>query len=268
MYTAMVFVAFVVWQCVRTLYSPAASPTLEWGSVADWFSGLATVAAVIVALNANRITRSRQLADDAVARRIDAEQITLKLASIGDDLMVLRAHTVERVRTVRLQTGAEIIQRSMIDPVFGHPNETVPRLTPSEASALIAVGAVNQAMKFNLISKRMTSHQASLNEYARQIELYEASLPHPSRLVINDGVRNDETELQGANGLEIQRRLADLESFSSHLRDYVARDLVEAADLADSLGPFLQALAPGQKVVVPDTSALRANPNFPFAQAQ
>ncbi|PTW45061.1 hypothetical protein C8J25_108153 [Sphingomonas faeni] len=239
---------------------------VDWGSVPDWLGGTATFAAVVVALSANRMINAQQRAQAATSRRINAEQITLKLSSIGDDLMVLRRHTVERIRTVDIQNNDEATRISYMDAVLGHSNEVVPRLSPSEASALISVGASALAMKFNLLAKRLAVHQITFAEYSKSLDVHEAALPAPTNLTIDAGVLNDTTPIDASAIISIRRRLANLESVSSAITKQVASDVRDAADLADEIGPFLKKIAPGQSVIIPDTAPIRSSPMFPKTQ--
>lgn len=150
----------------------------NWGSVADWFSGSASAAAVIVAVGGYGVLEWQRRRDRRDAERVAGRQIGIKLARVLNGTSDIHRHLRAPYNGPKIEgVGSEELWRT-IQPLIGLPDEPGLMLDATETNLLIKIGSTDFMMEQMLATSRYQSLVSSMREYqARYDALYQMTPP-------------------------------------------------------------------------------------------
>lgn len=160
--------------------------TLDAGTWADWFSGIMSFAAVLVALGGYCWSHKLQNADRAERQRQAAKQIAVKLCRVMNCTDDIRRHVHAEYKGPKLE-GVDAGQTwRKIHPLIGLTDEPGLQLDGSEQALLIDAKAHEFMMDLMLVISRYQSIIGSMKEYSVRYDALQSIMPAPQEW---DGAR-------------------------------------------------------------------------------
>lgn len=208
---------------------------IEWGSVAEWCSGIATAAAVIVslwlALKGDRDAAAREVR----AKRASAQKTLMKLLVVINSLEAMDRYfrTTQAAATPRQLEG----QRwRYTRPIAGMTNEGEIRFDGDEHSVFLDAGEVKFSMDLSLLAQRHAAAVEMMKEYGRARQALLALLPPP---IDSNGIEGG-VVLTREQQIALGPQVAALEAMLSDMVRYTRDDIQLGFSVGERFGPICQ----------------------------
>ena len=208
----------------------------DWGSIADWFSGGASAAAVIVAVGGYGLLEWQRRRDRKEAERLAGRQIGVKLARILNGTHDIHRHLWAPYDGPPLEgVGAHELWRT-IQPLIGLQDEPGLILDATETNLLIKMNATDFMMEQMLATSRYQSIVSSMKEYQVRYEAFYQMMPPPIAMKGQLGTHAmDEKTL-----LRLLPYTLQLEHMIQHLRQMSAENVEKCGSLAKKYHPLMK----------------------------
>jgi hypothetical protein len=209
---------------------------MDWGSVADWVSGVATAAAVIVALSGYGFLEWQRARDRRDAQRTAGRQIGIKLARVLNGTHDIYRHLWALYEGPPLGgEGASELWRT-IHPLIGLEHEPGLILNAAETDLLLNLDATDFMMELMLATGRYQSIVSSMKDYAVRYEAMYQMMPPP---VAMNGVIGQH-HLSQQDYLRLRPYSLQLETIIQALRAMTAENVEICKKLAEQYHPLMK----------------------------
>jgi hypothetical protein len=210
---------------------------MEIGSVADWFSGVASAVAVVVALGGYWFSE-RQRGRDRRDRELEAgNMIGVKLSNALNRTDDIRRHICAPYNgPLLLGHGADQLWRKT-RPLLGLTEDTSVNLTDAETNLLIRAGQHQFMMDLMLVISRYQSINNSMREYQIRYDAILALLPAPREVNEQVGVHM----LEHVAWMKLQPYSNSLEALIQGLKSMAQENVDKAKGLAPLYSPIMKA---------------------------
>lgn len=209
---------------------------MEWGTVADWFSGGASAAAVVVALAGYGFLEWQRARDRKDAERTAGRQIGVKLARVMNGTDDIRRHLWAPYEGPPVGgEGANELWRTTY-PLIGLEYEPGLMLSAAETDLLITMNATDFMMELMLATGRYQSVVSSMKDYGIRYEAIYRMLPPPAAM---DGVLGQH-HLSHEEYMRIRPYSLQLEAIIQSLRAMTAENVGKCGKLAEQFNPLMK----------------------------
>jgi hypothetical protein len=231
---------------------------LESGAWADWFSGIMSAAAVIVALAGYFISDRYRRADTRFKDIATAQLIGLKIWRVLNSSHDINRHVWNDNERPHIGGHEADLLWRRIHPMVGVEIDEASRLSAEEMGLLVQMRKADFLMDLTLVIARHESMVLSMKEYRNQYEDLHKMFPAPVAMNGRVGIHM----LTEQEFLSIQPYSNTVESLIFAIRD-MAKENVERCDvLARAFHPMMKAKYPNQRfiAVVPPAQPGDATP--------
>ncbi|USQ99538.1 hypothetical protein [Sphingomonas aerolata] len=257
------------------LLSRVPTITLDLGSLADWVSGLGSLAAVAVALNGFRIVEGHRASDRAnleaaraeaatAADKAVAYELAAAIGNMSNNLIVLRNHVRNESRTVEVALGGVVRARyQTLTPLVGLSEEGNISLPTGTTELLIKADAAPFWNDVMLLSNSNRAITSIMKQYNMLHEAYILTLPPPTSFVGAMGhITGEPDELR-----KVEAHMVRLHSVVISLADQIVRTDELQRSVAEQMGPIMTRYFKGRflhfREEEPNTPPRKENPQPP-----
>lgn len=222
--------------------------TLDLGSLADWVSGLGSLAAVAVALNGFRIVERHRASDrsnfeatraaEAIAAdKTVAYELAAAISNMSNNLIALRNHVRSESRTVEITLSGTIRARyQTLTPLVGLSEEGNISLPPGTTELLIKANATPFWNDVMLLANSNRAITSIMKQYNMLHEAYILTLPPPTQFTGETGhITGSLEELRKVEG-----HMVRLHSVVLALANQIVRTDELQKRVADQMGPIMK----------------------------
>ncbi len=141
---------------------------IDAGGLADWVSGLGSLAAVIVALYGFRVVADQRAADRRDAEKGVAYELVATVLDMGNHIRAIEKHLNEQRNDMVVKVGDNVVARFRgLNPLIGLSNEGDMQLPGGTTELLFKAGAIELWNDVRLLANRNRSLTNLLKEYQR-----------------------------------------------------------------------------------------------------
>jgi hypothetical protein len=205
----------------------------ELGSLADWISGVGSLAAVIVALYLSQDARREHLEDRRAAEKSVAYEIMAVVRDVSNNVLALERHLGENRNFIQLYEGATKERYRLDNPLMGISSEGAHTL-PAGATELFAkAGASDLWNETRELVDRNRSLTAITLEYRALWASATAKIP-PRRIGDNSSDR------ACPNSAELREELINIDMVLGQFEDQLNDTAGRLKALMPEIGPRLR----------------------------
>jgi hypothetical protein len=209
---------------------------MELGSIADWFAGGATAAAVIVALGGYRFAEWQRSRDRRDAERTAGRQIGIKLFRVMNGTDDIRRHLWAPYEGPLVGSiGADQLWRT-IQPLSGLEIEPGLALNAAECDLLVKINATDFMMRQMLATSRYENIVRGMQEYRVRYEAIYQMLPPPTAMegqIVQHNLTMEQI-------LRIRPYSLVLDTLLQSLRTMSAENVADCGKLAEEFNPLMK----------------------------
>jgi hypothetical protein len=150
------------------------------GSLADWVSGLGSLAAVIVALGGFWVVARQRAADQRDLERGVAYELVAALMDIANNILALDKHIRTERNDIEVGMGGETPARfRVLNPLMGLSTEGEIPIPPGTTRLLIKAGATELWNDVLLLANHNRALTSIMKEYKDLWATTMSRMPHP-----------------------------------------------------------------------------------------
>lgn len=206
---------------------------LEIGSLADWVSGLGSLAAVAIALCGYWVVARQREADRRDRERAVAYELVAVLMELSNNVLTIRKH-IRQARNDMAIPSANLHFR-IINPLIGLSSEGEVRLPPGSAELLIKASAADLWNQAVLLANHNRALVSILKEYRGLWAETMARLPPPDFTSSPGKFRTKTSEFE-----TVKPELIKLDAIVASLESQSDEAAALAQSVADAIGPILK----------------------------
>ena len=151
----------------------------DFGSLADWVSGLGTLAAVLVALCSFWVVERQRAKDRHDAELGVAYELAAILINIANNILALEKHFVTERNDISVGTGRSALQFKVLNPLIGLSNEGEMQVPPGTTKLLVKAGAVELWNDVLLVVNQNRALSSIMKDYRDLWVATMAKMPGP-----------------------------------------------------------------------------------------
>ena len=139
---------------------------IDAGGLADWVSGLGSLAAVIVALYSFRVVANQRTADKRDAEKGVAYELVATVLDMGNHIRAIEKHLNEQRNDMVVKIGDKVVARFRgLNPLIGLSSEGELQLPVGSTELLFKAEAIELWNDARLLANRNRSLTSLLKEY-------------------------------------------------------------------------------------------------------
>ena len=155
---------------------------MHLGTWATWVSGLASTAAVIVALSAQFFVARNRGQRDKRLRTAVAKDLGWKILQLLNAVLVIYRHVWQMSdSSLKGPDGTTEVWRSLL-PLIGVTKDESYSLNQSHSDFLLETGNANLLMQASLLDQKHRSLVGAVNDYATRYQVIQQLTPPPIRM--------------------------------------------------------------------------------------
>ncbi len=206
---------------------------IDFGSLADWFSGTMAACAVALSLWFSRQATRTQRKIDARANRTIAMKTVAKLLVIINSLYGLHRHLTAIPPNISPDRLAEGRWRFTLG-LEGFSNETAYDIDPDEFGLYVDGGELDFAMDLSLLARRHAASIEMMKAYSRRRDDLLERMPQPDRLNGTEAA----VVIEAEKAMPLVLRSRALEAMLQQMILHAETDKKLADDVRDRIGPI------------------------------
>jgi len=161
---------------------------IDVGGLADWVSGLGSLAAVIVALSGFRIVANQRATDKRDAEKGVAYELIATVLDMGNHIRAIEKHLDEQRNDMIVKVGDKIVAKfRVLNPIIGLSNEGELKLPIGSTELLVKAEALELWNEVRLLANRNRSLTSLLKEYQQIWQAVIDKMPAPEGFTASVG---------------------------------------------------------------------------------
>lgn len=162
----MIETAILILAILAGVIAHPATIQIDAGDLADWVSGLGSLAAVIVALLGFRVVANQRAADKRDAEKGVAYELVATVLDMGNHIRAIEKHLNEQRNDMVVKIGEKVVAKfRVLNPLIGLSNEGELKLPIGSTELMFKAGAVELWNDVRLLANRNRSLTSLLKDY-------------------------------------------------------------------------------------------------------